>query len=200
MQGNTVQALEWYNVLVSVVPTDPGILAKLGDMFDKEGDKTQAFQYYSESYRYNPSSLPVLAYLGSYYVQTSLYEPALQFFHLLASIQPSEVKWRLMIASCHRRSGNYQAALETYKGVNERWPENVECLRFLVRIMGDLGERGVGEYMAKLAKLEKGIVGGGEGEGRNSSVTRQQKVEEVERVDPNLERKRPVTAVRCFEE
>lgn len=29
-----------------MAPTDPGLLAKLGELYDKEGDKSQAFQCY----------------------------------------------------------------------------------------------------------------------------------------------------------
>jgi intraflagellar transport protein 88 len=48
LQGNQQQALEWLNILISVVPTDPSILGRLGRMFDTLGEKSQAFQYYSE--------------------------------------------------------------------------------------------------------------------------------------------------------
>ncbi|KAJ3053393.1 Intraflagellar transport protein 88, partial [Rhizophlyctis rosea] len=154
-QGNTSQAMEWYNILISVVPTDPGVLAKLGDMFARDGDKSQAFQYYSESYRYFPSNMEVIAWLGAYYVDCEVYEQAVQFFDRAAAIQPSEVKWRLMIASCHRRSGNYQMALETYKRIHEKFPDNVECLRFLVRICTDLGMKEGQEYVEKLTRLER---------------------------------------------
>jgi len=40
--------MEWYNILISVIPTDPGVLAKFGSLAMKKGDKTQAFQHYSE--------------------------------------------------------------------------------------------------------------------------------------------------------
>ena len=46
--GNLPLSLEWYNILISVVPTDPGILARLGSMFERDGEKSQAFHYYSE--------------------------------------------------------------------------------------------------------------------------------------------------------
>lgn len=46
--GNLEQATEWLNILISVVPTDPGVLARLGDIFSRENDKSRAFQYYSE--------------------------------------------------------------------------------------------------------------------------------------------------------
>ncbi|KAH3729842.1 hypothetical protein DPMN_055820 [Dreissena polymorpha] len=36
-------------------------------------------------------------------------------------------------------SGNYNQALETYKYIHRRFPDNVECLKFLVRICSDLG-------------------------------------------------------------
>lgn len=42
------QAIEWLMQLISVSPTDPQALAKLGDLYDSEGDKSQAFQYYYE--------------------------------------------------------------------------------------------------------------------------------------------------------
>lgn len=33
-----------YTQASSMAPTDPGLLAKLGELYDKEGDKSQAFQ------------------------------------------------------------------------------------------------------------------------------------------------------------
>lgn len=42
------QAIEWLMQLISIVPTDSQALAKLGELYDTEGDKTQAFQYYCE--------------------------------------------------------------------------------------------------------------------------------------------------------
>ena len=32
--------------LIGVVPSDPSVLARLGELYDNEGDKSQAFQYY----------------------------------------------------------------------------------------------------------------------------------------------------------
>lgn len=37
-----------YMQLVSVVPTDPSVLSKLGELYDSEQDKSQAFQYHFE--------------------------------------------------------------------------------------------------------------------------------------------------------
>ncbi|KAJ3333439.1 Intraflagellar transport protein 88 [Blyttiomyces sp. JEL0837] len=170
-KGNLQQAMEWYNILISVVPTDPGILAKLGDMFVRDGDKSQAFQHYSESYRYYPSNMDVISWLGAYYVDCEVYEHAVQFFERAAQIQPNEIKWHLMIASCYRRSGNYQQAFETYKRIHVKFPENIECLRFLVRICTDLGMKEVHEYVAKLAKAEKGRENSAGTEARNSTST-----------------------------
>lgn len=42
------QATDWLLQLISVVPTDPHVLAKLGKLYDNEGDKSQAFHYYYE--------------------------------------------------------------------------------------------------------------------------------------------------------
>ncbi|KAK2570829.1 Intraflagellar transport protein 88-like protein [Acropora cervicornis] len=126
------QAIEWYMQLVSVVPTDPSVLSKLGELYDSEQDKSQAFQYHFE-----------------------FCEKAIHYFEKAAVIQPNEVKWQLMVASCYRRSGNYQQALETYKTIHQRFPDNVECLKFLVRICTDLGLKDVQDYAQKLKKAEK---------------------------------------------
>ena len=42
------QACEWYNTLISIVPSDPSALSHLGDLFDRLDDKSQAFQHHFE--------------------------------------------------------------------------------------------------------------------------------------------------------
>uniref|UniRef100_A0A7M4F3D1 Intraflagellar transport protein 88 homolog n=1 Tax=Crocodylus porosus TaxID=8502 RepID=A0A7M4F3D1_CROPO len=149
------QAIEWLMQLISVVPTDSHVLSKLGELYDNEGDKSQAFQYYFESYRYFPSNIEVIEWLGAYYIDTQFCEKAIQYFERAALIQPTQVKWQLMVASCYRRSGNYQKALDTYKEIHRKFPENVECLRFLVRLCTDMGLKEVQEYVTKLKRVEK---------------------------------------------
>lgn len=153
--GDPQQAMEWLMQVISVTPTDPHALAKLGKLHDDEGDKSQAFQYYCESFRYFPSNIDVIEWLGAYYIETQFCEKAIQYFERATLIQPTQVKWQLIVASCYRRSGNYQKALETYKEIHRRFPENVECLRFLVRLSTDMGMTEVQEYATKLKKVEK---------------------------------------------
>ncbi|CAN9497498.1 unnamed protein product [Ophioblennius macclurei] len=149
------QAIDWLMKVISVTPTDPHLLAKLGELHDGEGDKSQAFQYYYESFRYLPSNMEVIEWLGAYYIETQFCEKAIQYFERATLIQPTQVKWQLVVASCYRRSGNYQKALETYKDIHRKFPENVECLRFLVRLCTDMGLKEVQEYATKLKKVEK---------------------------------------------
>ncbi|XP_029980607.1 intraflagellar transport protein 88 homolog isoform X2 [Sphaeramia orbicularis] len=149
------QAIEWLMQVISVTPTDPQALAKLGELHDGEGDKSQAFQYYYDSFRYFPSNIDVIEWLGAYYIETQFCEKAIQYFERATLIQPTQVKWQLMVASCYRRSGNYQKALETYKDIHRKFPENVECLRFLVRLCTDMGLKEVQEYATMLKKVEK---------------------------------------------
>ncbi|XP_065751898.1 intraflagellar transport protein 88 homolog isoform X7 [Phocoena phocoena] len=155
LMEDPTQAMEWLMQLISVVPTDSRALSKLGGLYDSEGDKSQAFQYYYESYRYFPSNIEVIEWLGAYYIDTQFCEKAIQYFERASLIQPTQVKWQLMVASCFRRSGNYQKALDTYKDIHRKFPENVECLRFLVRLCTDIGLKEVQEYATKLKRLEK---------------------------------------------
>lgn len=150
------QALEWFMTLVSVVPTDPDALAHLGTLFDLDNDKSQAFQYHYEAFRYFPSDIRTVEWLGAYYIESQFPEKAISYFERAALVQPGEVKWRLMVASCHRRSGDYPAALKAYKQIHIAFPEDVECLKFLVRICTDLGmKEDLTEYAQLLRKAEK---------------------------------------------
>lgn len=167
------QSLEWNLQLLNLVPTDPGLLQKMGATFEAEGDKQQAFQYYYDSHRYFPSSTQVSTWLGAYYIESEVYEKAVAYFERAALMQPTEVKWQLMVASCHRRSGNYQKALNVYKAINRKFPDNVECLKFIVRLCSDMGLQEARQYTALLAKAEQAKTSSEQqGSGRKSGRSR----------------------------
>ena len=69
-----------------------------------------------------------------------------------------------MVASCHRRSDDYALAFDIYRMIHAEFPDNVECLRYLVHICDDLGKKDqVHEYAVKLRKAERALdaMGGG---------------------------------------
>lgn len=37
-----------YNQLLGIISSDPGVLQKMGEMYDSMGDQQQAFQFYSD--------------------------------------------------------------------------------------------------------------------------------------------------------
>ncbi|CAI5456116.1 unnamed protein product [Caenorhabditis angaria] len=152
---DTAQAIELYSQANSLVPNDPSILDKLAGIFDAEGDKTQAFQCHYDSYRYFPSNMKVIEWMGAYYIENQFAEKATNYFEKASIMQPNEIKWQLMMASSQRRSGNYQKALELYRNIHRKFPQNIECLKFLVRITSDLGMPEAKEFSDKLEKAEK---------------------------------------------
>jgi len=162
-------AIKWFKILNSRVPTDPAVLARIGNIYLKEEDEAQAFHYHQESYRYFPVNMNVISWLGAYFVKNEMYEKAVTYFERAAQIQPNEVKWKLMVASCHRRSGDYQLAFEIYRAIHTDYPENVECLRYLVHICDDLGKKDqVHEYVTKLRKAERAMEQPGMGQPADS--------------------------------
>ncbi|CEF67704.1 No mechanoreceptor potential B [Strongyloides ratti] len=152
---NNEQAIELYSQANSLAPTDPEILNKLGRLYDIEGDRSQAFQCFYDSFRLFPSNIKVIEWLGAYYIDAQFAEKAVSYFEKAAVIEPNNIKWQLMMASCERRSGNYQKALSLYKEIHKKFPENIECLKFLVRICSDLGMAEAKIYFEKLEKIEK---------------------------------------------
>ncbi|XP_028129725.2 intraflagellar transport protein 88 homolog [Diabrotica virgifera virgifera] len=153
--GDNEAAADTYQQLLGLVPTDAKALQKLGELYDHEGDKQQAHHYHTDSYRYYPANLSVIDWLGTYYIEMQVVEKALTYFEKAALMQPQEPKWNMMVAGCHRRSGNMHKALTLYQEIHRQFPENSECLRFLVRLCGDLGMREAQDYLMELKKLEK---------------------------------------------
>lgn len=51
--------------------------------------------------------------------------------------------------------GNYQQALQCYKQIHRKFPDSVDCLKFLVKLCSDLGLKESQEYSLKLKKAEK---------------------------------------------
>ncbi|KRT81393.1 Anaphase-promoting complex subunit 3 protein [Oryctes borbonicus] len=110
---------------------------------------------YIQSFRHYPANLAVIDWLGSYYIEMQVVEKALVYFEKAAQMQPNYPKWHMMVAGCHRRSGNVHKALILYQEIHRQFPENVECLRFLVRLCSDLGMREAHDYALELKQLEK---------------------------------------------
>lgn len=73
-------------LLSTRVPSDPGILARMGQIYNKEDDESQAFHYHLESYRHYPVSLDVISWLGVWYVKSELYEKAIHFFERASQV------------------------------------------------------------------------------------------------------------------
>ncbi|CAM9116263.1 unnamed protein product [Hapterophycus canaliculatus] len=169
---NLPQASKWFNILLARVPSDPGILSRMGHIANKEDDDSQAYFYHKESYRHYPVNLDVISWLGVWYVKSELYERAIHYFETAAQIQPTEVKWRLMVASCFRRMGNYRKALELYEQIHVQYPDNLECLRYLVAICRD-HDRPFQHYQHKLARLDRPTPGRGCGTTINTEVANQ---------------------------
>lgn len=91
--------------LVTLVPTDPHILQRLGAMYDDSNDQSQAYQYHYESFRYCPTNIDVISWLGAYYMESQYADKAVNYFEKAALIQPTQINWHLMVASCHRKIG-----------------------------------------------------------------------------------------------
>ena len=149
--GNTAQALEWLSIMISLVPTDPGVLKKLGQLY-LPTDQSQAFHYYSESYRFYPSDLEVASYLGAYYAGSHMYEQALPYFQRCYLVSPTP-EYLLLISSCLKKSGNLQAAFDVLK-VGAKKFDVIEVLKALGTIGGELGVD-VSEVRQRIVKLEK---------------------------------------------
>lgn len=120
------------------------------------GDETQAFQHYSEAHRLLPVSIDVISWLGGHYIASELYEKAVAMFDRAAAIQPQEPKWVVWAASCLRKTGALQQAFSRFQSIHAKFPHDIECLKALVALSGQLGKGELAvQYVAALRKAEQ---------------------------------------------
>ncbi|XP_050461871.1 intraflagellar transport protein 88 homolog isoform X2 [Cataglyphis hispanica] len=155
LMNDVDQASEWYNQLLGILSSDPGVLQKLGEMYDSIGDKQQAFQFYNDSHRFYPANFEVIDWIGSYFISMQVAEKALTYFEKAVELAPDEPRWRLLVAACLRRTGQFHKALIEYQDIHNKFPDNIECLKFLIRLCSDMGLKEAQMYAAELKKAEK---------------------------------------------
>ncbi len=120
-------AKKWFNVLCAALPTDPGVLSRLGQLLLRTDDQSQCFHYHLESFRCYPSNIDVIGWLAIWFVKHEMFEKSVHFFQRASKIQPKEVKWKVMIATCYRKMGRLRKAFASYQMILRDYPENVEC-------------------------------------------------------------------------
>eukprot|EP01112_Ceratiomyxa_fruticulosa_P007148 TRINITY_DN1846_c0_g1_i1.p1 TRINITY_DN1846_c0_g1~~TRINITY_DN1846_c0_g1_i1.p1 ORF type:complete len:797 (+),score=173.42 TRINITY_DN1846_c0_g1_i1:139-2529(+) len=154
VEENMQEAVDCYKQLLALVPTEAGVLARVGVIL-QDDDDSLSYQNMLDSYRYWPVNLQVVSWLATHYIKQEAYEKAIHFFQRAAQLQPTEIRWQLMVGSCHRRMGAYQQALDLYRLIHSKSPDNIECLKYLVNICNDLSLRDEAqEYVQKLRKAQ----------------------------------------------
>ncbi|KPM04266.1 intraflagellar transport protein 88-like protein [Sarcoptes scabiei] len=171
--GNQDQAKDYFQKVLNLVPTDIELLVKLADIALIENNRKQALNYLQEvrlkliffsptAHRYFPSHIPTIERLASYYIEMKMYNQTIKHLQQLADIQPNEIRWQLMIAASYRRAGNHSQSLATYENIHQRFPENLDCLKFLLRLCSELNARDahsydnlIEKYSIILKRLEK---------------------------------------------
>ncbi|CAF0950545.1 unnamed protein product [Rotaria sordida] len=148
-------AKSWYLQALSTHRMDGHLHRRIGEVIDVQGDKSDAIQYYFDAFRHNPCDIKTLEWLASYYIETQYPEKAVEFCAQAALVKPGEIKWHLMVASCYRRTGDYTAALEKYKWIHQHFPDDTDCIQFLVKISTDLGLPEREMYENELKKVNK---------------------------------------------
>jgi len=155
-QNNLDDAIKWLNVLITRVPNDAGVLSRLGQLLCEQEEEAHGLHYQLESYHAYPFDLDVISWIGVRFVKQEMYEKSIEFFTQAARIQPNEVQWMLMISSCHKRMGEYSKAYEMYEAIHSEYPNNTECLQYLVSICSYVGKPSI-VFQQRLNSLQQNV-------------------------------------------
>ncbi len=127
-QGNDpTAAMKWFNIISARIPTDPGVLFRIGSLLNDLNDEGQSFHYHLESYRFYPSNLDTIGWLAIWFVKLEMYDEAVHYFKSAAEIQPNEIKWKFTLGSCFRKMGRNLDALKLYEDLHKEYPKDIEC-------------------------------------------------------------------------
>ncbi|KAJ8724952.1 hypothetical protein PYW07_015910 [Mythimna separata] len=122
----------WYSLIGN---WDAGVTCALAHLHSEMGDTQTAKHHYQDVEAVWPCELSALEWLAG----EAQPDVALQYYRRAARLQPTNPQWGLLMGACLRASGRYQEALSLYKKMNARFPDNVQCLKLIVKLCGDQG-------------------------------------------------------------
>lgn len=181
LKGDHKKARKMLLLTYDFVGSEPGLMARLGNICATMSNREESLQYMLESQEQCPN-IDTLAMICTQYANDEKYGTAARYFMQAALLQPSEPKWMLMVASCHRRAQKYEQAMNVYEQVSvylgsvqvwytckvgeatlahimqvhERHPENREALKFLVQLAVEMqDETKRMKYESALTKVER---------------------------------------------
>ncbi|XP_075972399.1 intraflagellar transport protein 88-like protein nompB [Anticarsia gemmatalis] len=125
-------AEHWYSLIGS---WDAGVTCALAQLHSEMGDTQTAKHHYQDVEAVWPCEISALEWLAN----EAQPDAALQYYRRAARLQPNNPQWGLLMGACLRASGKYQEALALYKKMNTRFPDNVQCLKLIVKLCGDQG-------------------------------------------------------------
>ncbi|XP_048480836.1 intraflagellar transport protein 88 homolog isoform X1 [Plutella xylostella] len=143
-------AEHWYSTIGG---WDAGVAGALARLHGELGDAPAAKHHYQDVEALWPCSVSALQWLGAE-ARSSAPAAALQYYRRAARLQPSNPQWGLLIGACLRASGNYQEALTVYKKMNARFPDDVQCLKLIVKLCGDQGLSETASWSRELQRAQ----------------------------------------------
>ncbi|XP_032511903.2 intraflagellar transport protein 88 homolog [Danaus plexippus] len=157
-RGDASAAEHWYGVIGS---WDASVTLALAELHAEAGDPQTAQHHYQHVEAAWPGEEAALRWLARGPPSSSL-----PYLRRAARLQPGHPEWGLLMGECLRANGQYQEALTVYKKLNARFPDNVECLKLLVKLCGAQGLEEAAVWRRQL----RGVLARAQGETRGLSA------------------------------
>lgn len=74
---------------------DPGVYARLGELYQILGEESNGAHYFKEAARLVPYNIDYIKWLGAYYIRQELYEQARMCFEKGAQVDYMNPNWQL---------------------------------------------------------------------------------------------------------
>ncbi|XP_059060211.1 intraflagellar transport protein 88 homolog [Achroia grisella] len=140
----------WYSMIGN---WDVGVTCALAELHSEMGDTQTAKHHYQDVEAVWPCEVSALEWLAA----DAPPDRALSYYARAARLQPTNPRWGLLMGGCLRGSGRYQEALALYKKMNARFPDNVQCLKLIVKLCGDQGLSETNAWTRELQRAQARI-------------------------------------------
>lgn len=124
-EGDTSQAIKFYESALEQAPSDPDANGKLAAMARKAGELEKAQAYYDKIYEQHPTHFLTRVANASLFTQKQDHLHAIEQLELASQSIPTDLRTNLLLANYYLQYGQYKEAVRVLSILQRAYPANI---------------------------------------------------------------------------
>ena len=128
MEGDYGKAIEYYQVLMAIDPTNRNARSRIANVFVKQKEYDKAISVYEELSGIDREDLSVRFEIGRLYLEQDRFDDAIREFSLILASKPNMNIVRYFLARTWKEKGDIKKALEEFLKIDPKSEEFIDAL------------------------------------------------------------------------